>query len=167
MRNRVDGFALERMKERELSPSGEADRRTLIRRLTFDLTGLPPRSEEVAAFLSDDAPDAYERLVDRLLGSPHYGERWGRVWLDLARYTDVRERWVFTRASPWVYRDWVVRALIANKTGALTPDPLKIPLCQFGRCMLSKPSPAGKPDRACAEKAARLSRQFRKARWSD
>ena len=99
------------MREQGLRPSPPAGRRVLIRRLSYDLIGLPPSPDEVESFLADQSPDAYSRLVDRLLTSPHYGERWGRVWLDLARYTDVRERWVVTHGSPYRYRDWVVRAL--------------------------------------------------------
>ncbi len=87
-----------------------ADRRTLIRRACFDLLGLPPAPEEVEAFVIDRRPDAYERLVDRLLSSPHHGERWGRHWLDLARYCDVAEAWAATKGSPYLSRDWVVRA---------------------------------------------------------
>lgn len=109
--NRVDRFVHARMREQGLRPSPPAGRRVLIRRLSYDLIGLPPSPDEVESFLADQSPDAYSRLVDRLLTSPHYGERWGRVWLDLARYTDVRERWVVTHGSPYRYRDWVVRAL--------------------------------------------------------
>ena len=109
--SRIDLLVLARLESHQLRQSPPADKRTLIRRLSFDLTGLPPTREEVAAFLADRSPNAYARLVDRLLAAPHYGERWGRVWLDLARYTDVRERWVFTRGNPYQYRDWVVRAL--------------------------------------------------------
>jgi len=109
--NRVDRFVQARMRAEGLQPSPAADRRVLIRRLSFDLIGLPPSPEEVESFLGDQSPEAYSRLVDRLLASPHYGERWGRAWLDVARYTDVRERWVVTHGSPYHYRDWVVRAL--------------------------------------------------------
>ena len=111
VRNRIDHFVYERMREKELEPSPAADRRILIRRLTYDLIGLPPSPDEIEDFLSDQAPGAYLRLVDRLLASPHYGERWGRVWLDLARYTDIRERWIVTHGHPYLYRDWVVRSL--------------------------------------------------------
>jgi len=93
-----------------LSPSPPVDRRTLLRRATFDLTGLPPTPAELDAFLIDSAPDAYERLVERLLASPHYGERWGRYWLDLVRYCDLPERYVVSDGQAWLYRDWVVRA---------------------------------------------------------
>ncbi len=92
------------------APAPAADRRVLIRRATFDLIGLPPTPEEVEAFVNDPAPDAYERLIERLLASPHYGERWGRFWLDLARYADVTEPWSDVKAPSYIYRDWVVRA---------------------------------------------------------
>ena len=98
-------------KMRRIEPAPEADRRTLARRAYFDLIGLPPSPEEMKLFLADDRPDAWERLIDRLLESPHYGERWGRHWLDVARYADsngLDENTAFGNA--WRYRDWVVRA---------------------------------------------------------
>ncbi len=107
---RIDPFVLAAMQKRGLRPSPPASRRVLIRRLFFDLIGLPPAPEEVEAFVNDPDPAAYERLVERLLASPHYGERWGRYWLDLARYCDVGEAWSESKAQPWRYRDWVVRA---------------------------------------------------------
>ncbi|MFO0796153.1 MAG: PSD1 and planctomycete cytochrome C domain-containing protein [Gemmataceae bacterium] len=110
----IDSFLLAALEARGLAPSPAADRRTLIRRAAFDLTGLPPTPEEVAAFETDAAPDAYDRLIERLLASPHYGERWARYWLDLARYADVPESWVTGRGQAWPYRDWVVRALNAD-----------------------------------------------------
>jgi hypothetical protein len=110
-RRRLDSFVLAELEKRGLRPSAAVDRRTLLRRVTFDLIGLPPTPEEVEAFMADAAPDAYERLVERLLSSPHYGERWGRFWLDLARYADVTEPWADVKAPAYVYRDWVVRAL--------------------------------------------------------
>ncbi|HZY90754.1 MAG TPA: PSD1 and planctomycete cytochrome C domain-containing protein, partial [Gemmataceae bacterium] len=106
---RIDHFVRAEQDKRALSPSPPADRRTLIRRVTFDLTGLPPPPEEVEVFVRDGAPDAYERLVERLLASPQYGERWGRFWLDLARYCDVTEQWADVKGPPHLYRDWVVR----------------------------------------------------------
>ncbi|WP_422930593.1 DUF1549 and DUF1553 domain-containing protein [Singulisphaera sp. PoT] len=112
IRNPIDGFVLKKLREQGLDPAPEADRRTLIRRLTFDLTGLPPRPEEVDAFLSDERTDAYNCLVDRLLASPHYGERWGRHWLDLVRFAETHG---YERDDPkphaWRYRDWVIAAL--------------------------------------------------------
>lgn len=110
-RRRIDRFLLATMEKRGLTPSPEADRRTLIRRVSFDLVGLPPTPEEVEAFIADKRPDAYERLVDRLLASPAHGERWGRFWLDLARYCDVGEPWADAKGSSHHYRDWVVSAL--------------------------------------------------------
>jgi hypothetical protein len=115
VRNEIDRFVIEKLEAKGLSLSPEADRRTLIRRLSFDLTGLPPTPEEVDAFVEDESPDAYDRLVDRLLESPHHGEQWARHWLDVARYSDTKG-YVYAREEPsWVhartYRDWVVRAL--------------------------------------------------------
>ena len=86
--NPIDRFILQALLKNGLTPAPEADKTTLIRRVTFDLTGLPPTLEEVDAFIADDAPDAYERLIDRLLASPRYGERWARHWLDLVRYAE-------------------------------------------------------------------------------
>ena len=112
IRNPIDPFILRPIEDAGLSPAPEASRATLIRRLRFDLTGLPPSPEEVAAFEGDAAPDAYERLVDRLLASPEYGERWARHWLDLARFAES-DGYKSDKARPdaWRYRDWVVRAL--------------------------------------------------------
>jgi hypothetical protein len=114
--NPVDRFVRAKQRDRGLTPTGPADRRALIRRLTFDLTGLPPTPEEVAHFLADRSPAAYERLVERLLASPHYGERWARHWLDVVRYADTSgfEADLLYR-SAWRYRDYVVRALNADK----------------------------------------------------
>lgn len=113
-RGRVDHFVLAEMEKRGLTSSPETDRRTLIRRVTFDLIGLPPSSEEVDAFAADTRPDAYERLIDRLLASPRHGERWGRFWLDLVRYCDVAEDWAETKGARWLYRDWVIAAFNQN-----------------------------------------------------
>jgi hypothetical protein len=112
VRNDIDRFILARLEKAKVGPSPEADRITLIRRLSFDLLGLPPTPAEVDAFVGDTRPDAYERLVDRLLASPHYGERWGRHWLDLARYADS-DGYEADRPRPyhWRYRDWVIAAL--------------------------------------------------------
>jgi hypothetical protein len=107
----IDWFLLAAMEQRKLSPSAPADRHMLIRRASFDLTGLPPTPEEVETFLDDTRTDAYPRLIDRLLESPHYGERWARYWLDHARYCDVPESWLKPRGQGWPYRDWVVKAL--------------------------------------------------------
>jgi hypothetical protein len=109
----VDRFIQAKLAERGLQPAPPADRRTLIRRATFDLHGLPPTPEEVAAFEADPSPDAFARVVDRLLASPRYGERWGRHWLDVARYADTKGYAFEERrfAYAWAYRDWVIRAL--------------------------------------------------------
>jgi hypothetical protein len=109
--NDLDRFILAALEEKGLTPNGPADRRTLIRRLSFDLLGLPPTPAEVAAFVSDDSPDAYARLVDKYLDSPHYGERWGRHWLDVVRFGESQgfERDKL-RPNAWPYRDWVIRA---------------------------------------------------------
>ena len=110
-RTGIDPFILKRLEAKGLRPSAPADRRTLLRRVTFDLVGLPPTPEEADAFLPrDPRPGAYERLVDRLLASPHHGERWGRAWLDLARYSDSTAKWLKSVGQAWLYRDWVVRA---------------------------------------------------------
>ncbi len=112
-RSPIDRFILARLEGEGLSPSSEADRATLIRRLSYDLVGLPPSPEEVEAFAKDSAPDAYERLVERLLASPHYGERWGRIWLDIARYGEDQAHSFQPRLYPfgYRYRDWVFRAI--------------------------------------------------------
>jgi len=110
----IDAWIAGRLDQAHLTPSPPADRRTWIRRVTYDLTGLPPTAEQVATFLGDGAPDAYQRLVDRLLASPHYGERWGRHWLDVARYADTRG-YAFGRERrypyAYTYRDYVIRAM--------------------------------------------------------
>jgi mono/diheme cytochrome c family protein len=111
VRNPIDLFILSRLEREGLAPSPEAERTTLIRRLSLDLLGLPPSAEEVDAFLADRGADAYERLVDRLLDSPHYGERWGRHWLDLARYADSNGYTIDGSRSIWKYREWVIEAL--------------------------------------------------------
>ncbi len=109
----IDQFVLARLEQAKLGPNPQADRRTLIRRATFDLTGLPPTPAELDAFENDHAADAWARVIDRLLASPHYGERWGRHWLDLARYADTKG-YVFTEEVKYpfsyTYRDYVIRA---------------------------------------------------------
>jgi hypothetical protein len=113
-RSAIDTFVLARLESEGLAPSPPADRYTLLRRLYLDLIGLPPTPEEAEAFVGDRAPDAYERLVDRLLASPQYGERWARRWLDLARYADTNGYEKDRPRSIWPYRDWVIRALSAD-----------------------------------------------------
>jgi len=110
-RNPIDRFVLARLEKEGLSPSAEADRVTLIRRLHLDLLGLPPSPEAVDQFVADTRPDAYERLVDRLLASPHYGERWARRWLDAARYADTNGYEKDRDREIWAWRDWVINAL--------------------------------------------------------
>ncbi len=115
-RNDLDRFILAGLEAKGLTPAPPADRRALIRRATFDLTGLPPVPEEIDAFLADESPDAFARVVDRLLESPHYGERWGRHWLDVARYADsngLDEN--VAHGNAWRYRDYVVAAFNADK----------------------------------------------------
>lgn len=110
IRNSIDPFILASLEQAGITPSPEADRSTLIRRASFDLTGLPPRLTDIDAFLHDDRADAYERMIDRLLGSPHYGERWGRLWLDAARYADSNGYSIDAPRQIWPYRDWVIDA---------------------------------------------------------
>lgn len=111
VRSPIDAFVLARLEAAGLEPSGEADRATLIRRLSLDLIGLPPTVDEVERFVADTASDAYDRLVEGLLASPHYGERWGRHWLDVARYADSNGYTIDSGRSIWKYRDWVIGAL--------------------------------------------------------
>jgi hypothetical protein len=111
VKNPIDTFVLAKLEAEGLAPSPEADRAALCRRVHLDLIGLPPSPDELAAFLSDSRPDAYELLVDRLLTSPRYGERWARRWLDLARYADTNGYEKDRQRTIWPYRDWVIRAL--------------------------------------------------------
>ncbi len=111
----IDAFVLAKLQKSGLSMAPEADKRTLIRRVTFDLTGLPPKPDEITAFLSDKRPDAYEKLIDRLLASPTYGERWARHWLDLVRYAESMGHEIdFDIPEAFQYRDYVIRALNAD-----------------------------------------------------
>jgi hypothetical protein len=110
-RNPIDRFILARLNQDKIAPAPEADRVTLLRRVSLDLTGLPPSPGEVAAFVADRSPDAYEKVVDRLLASPHHGERWARPWLDVARYADSNGYSIDAPRQIWKYRDWVVNAL--------------------------------------------------------
>jgi mono/diheme cytochrome c family protein len=129
----IDRFLLDALRRVGLAPSPEADRRTLLRRVHLDLTGLPPAPEEIEAFLADTRPGAYERVVDRLLASPHYGERWARHWLDLARYADTDGYTIDAPRDIWKYRDWVIQAInrdlpfdqfvIEQLAGDLLPNP--------------------------------------------
>ena len=108
--NDIDRFILAGLEARQIRPAPDADRRTLVRRLYFDLLGLPPTPEQIAAFVQDTSPDAYERLVDRLLASPHFGERWGRHWLDVARFGESLTLRGFVLKDAWRYRDYVIEA---------------------------------------------------------
>jgi len=116
----VDNFILAKLDEKNLKPNALADKRTLIRRASFDLIGLPPTAEEVEEFLKDESPEAFAKVVDRLLASPHYGERWGRHWLDVARYSDTkgqirRQREDEPYPFAWTYRDYVIRSFNDDK----------------------------------------------------
>jgi hypothetical protein len=116
----VDNFILAKLEEKDLKPNPPADKRTLIRRATFDLLGLPPTTPEVEDFVKDESPDAFAKVIDRLLASPHYGERWGRHWLDVARYSDTKGMVRRNREDPdypfaWTYRDYVIRSFNEDK----------------------------------------------------
>jgi mono/diheme cytochrome c family protein len=138
----IDEHIRARLAEEGLTPSPEADRDTLLRRLSLDLTGLPPTPEELAAFRADRAPDAYAKQVERLLASPHYGEKWGRHWLDQARYADSNGYSIDSLREMWPYRDWVIAALNADLpfdrftleqlAGDLLPNPTKAQLVATG-----------------------------------
>ncbi len=112
----IDDFIAAKLKEKGLTPAPPADRRTLVRRVSYDLAGLPPSPQEVDDFIADPAPDAYEKLVDRLLASPRYGERWGRHWLDTVHYGDThgydKDK---IRPNAWPYRDYVIRSFNDDK----------------------------------------------------
>ena len=133
VRNSIDNFILTKLEKEGVQPSPEADRATLLRRVSLDLVGLPPTAQEIQAFLADDSADAYEKVVDHLLASPHYGERWGRHWLDLARYADSDGYSIDAPRPIWKYRDWVIHALnqdmpfnefvIEQIAGDLLPQP--------------------------------------------
>jgi hypothetical protein len=114
-RTAIDHFILSRLEKEGLAPSPEADRRSLIRRVTYDLTGLPPTPEEVEAFVADESPDAYEKVVDRLLASPRYGEHRAHYWLDVARYGDTHGIHIDNFRNIWPYRDYVIKAYNQNK----------------------------------------------------
>ena len=129
----IDRFVLRRLKEAGLGPAQTADPYTLIRRVSLDLTGLPPSPEEAEAFAADPSPEAYEAVVDRLLASPHYGERWARLWLDLARYSDTNGYEKDRPRTMWLYRDWVIDAInrdmpfdrftVEQLAGDMLPEP--------------------------------------------
>ena len=145
-RNDIDHFVLARLQQEGLTPQCEASREVLIRRVTFDLTGLPPTLEEVDAFLNDESPDAYERVVDRLLQSEHYGEHMARFWLDAARFGDTHGLHLDNYREIWPYRDWVINAFndnmpfdrftIEQLAGDLLPDATldQLVATGFNRC---------------------------------
>jgi len=138
VRNEIDAFVLSRLEREGLTPAPEASRETLIRRVTFDLTGLPPTIEEIDAFLADDAPGAYERVADRLLASPAYGEQMASAWLDVARYADSHGYQDDGMRNVWPWRDWVIESFNINQpfdefvtwqmAGDLLPNPTKTQL---------------------------------------
>ena len=142
IRNPIDQFVQKNLQAEGLSPSAEADRRTLIRRLSLDLLGLLPEPTEVEQFVNDTKPDAYEQLVNRMLDSPHFGERWGRHWLDAARYADSNGYTIDGARSIWPYRDWVIEAfnrdlpfdqfVIEQLAGDLLPEPTREQLVATG-----------------------------------
>ncbi|MGD1893781.1 MAG: DUF1553 domain-containing protein [Cyclobacteriaceae bacterium] len=131
--NDIDAFVLDRLEQEQLQPSVEADKSTLLRRLSLDLTGLPPTVKELEEFLSDDSEEAYEQAVDRLLDSPHYGERWTALWMDLARYADSKGYEKDGPRSIWQFRDWLIKSFNEDKpfdqftieqlAGDLLPNP--------------------------------------------
>ncbi|MEM8485041.1 MAG: PSD1 and planctomycete cytochrome C domain-containing protein [Bacteroidota bacterium] len=133
VKNGIDGFTLETLRANDLKPAPQVSREKLIRRVTLDLTGLPPTLDAVASFTTDTNPDAYEKVVDALLASPRFGERWASMWLDLARYGDSQGYQKDPRRIIWAYRDWVITALnnnmpfdqftIEQLAGDLLPDP--------------------------------------------
>ena len=131
-RSPLDVFINDRLAQHGVTAAAEASRMTLLRRVFLDLIGLPPPSSFALAFLSDENPDAYERCVDRLLASPHYGERWARLWMDLCHYADT-DGYLTDQSRPvaWRYRDWLVDAMNAD-----------VPFEQFTICLLyTSPSP--------------------------
>lgn len=146
IRNPIDAFILSRLEKEGLSPANEAHKRTLIRRLSFDLTGLPPTREEVHQFLADDSPDAYEKLIDTFMAKPEYGEHLARFWLDVARYGDTHGLHLDNYREMWPYRDWVIEAFNKNMpfdqftieqlAGDLLPEPTLDQLIAtgFNRC---------------------------------
>ena len=148
-RNPIDRFVLAQLEKHGLTPAAEADRRTLARRLSLDLTGLPPAPEVVEAFVDDSSPDAYEKLVDQFLASPHWGEHRGRYWLDAARYADTHGIHFDNYRENWAYRDWVIRAFnrnlpfdrftIEQLAGDLLPDPTldQLVASGFNRCNIT------------------------------
>ena len=114
VRNVIDRFVLARMESEGIAPSPEASRSTLVRRLSLDLTGLPPTPDQALGFVNDDSPEGYSRLVERLLASPHFGERKAQDWFDLARFADTSGYAADRMRNVWPYRDWVIAAFNEN-----------------------------------------------------
>ncbi|MEZ5396032.1 MAG: DUF1549 domain-containing protein [Bryobacterales bacterium] len=149
VRNPIDNFILAALEKEGLSPAKEADRRSLIRRVSFDLTGPPPEPADVEAFVADKSPDAYEKVVDRLLASPAWGEHRARYWLDAARYADTHGLHIDNYREMWPYRDWVIEAFNQNMpfdeftveqiAGDLLPNPTPSQLIATGfhRCNIT------------------------------
>lgn len=147
VRTPVDAFILSKLEQAGLKPAAPADKRALLRRVSFDLTGLPPTPAEIDAFLADDTPQAYEKVIDRLLASPRYGERWARHWLDLARYAETAgHEFDFEMPTAYRYRDYVIRAynddlpynqfVIEHLAGDLLPEPRRNPTEQWNESIL-------------------------------
>ncbi len=142
MHNSIDAFVINRLDEAGLTLADEADRSTLIRRVCLDLLGLPPSRDELASFLGDQHPGAFDRMVERVLANPHYGERWGRHWLDQARYADTNGYTVDSERSMWPYRNWVIQAInadlpfdqftIEQLAGDILPEPTQDQLVATG-----------------------------------
>ncbi|MDQ3536273.1 MAG: DUF1549 domain-containing protein, partial [Bacteroidota bacterium] len=133
IKNEIDPFVLQKIEQNGFHPSVQADKSSLLRRVSLDLTGLPPTTSDLQLFLEDNSPDAYEKVVDRLLASPHYGERWAAMWMDLARYADSKGYEKDGARNIWPYRDWLIKSFNEDKTfdsfiveqlaGDLLPDP--------------------------------------------
>ena len=130
----IDAFVLSKLEAQNIKPSAEADRRTLLRRATFDLIGLPPSDDEINSFIADQSPDAFEKVIERLLASPRYGERWARHWLDVIRFAESHGFEMNNpRGNAWPFRDYVIRAFNDNKpydkfvTEQLTGDVCGVP----------------------------------------
>ncbi len=141
-KNEIDRFILARLEKEDLKPSPAAGKATLLRRVTFDLTGLPPTTAELKAFLADSSPNAYEKVIDRLMASPQYGERMAMQWLDISRYADTHGFHIDSHREMWPWRDWVISAfnrnmpydrfMVAQLAGDLTPKPSKEQLIATG-----------------------------------
>ena len=160
MRNPIDNFILARLDQEKLAPNSAADKRTLIRRVTLDLTGLPPTPEAVKEFVTDKSPDAYEKVVDRLLASPAWGEHRARYWLDVARYGDTHGIHFDNYREMWTYRNWVINAFNRNMTfDQFTIEQLAGDLCPKRRATRKLPAGFNRCN-VTATKAARLTRSI-------